>query len=290
VTKTSAGRNHVVLGFGGYTELVEINASNTPAPSLVIHGGYSSLTAPFTNDGYLLTLGIATTVKELKIVSPAGRAVGATGTEEVVFEHCTVVAQVTGITSTPKMTIRDTTITSTTGVTGAAAIQANQLVIDRVVIDGSWTNGIMGNGTAIEVDIKNLLVTRTTERAIDLPNASGVISFSTIADSGSDAGPGPRAVLCGIGMTIRSSIIWSPGTVERAPVAGCNLATTIAGPTPVPGALNSNPQFVDSGGQNYHIGPMSPARDVIDSGPPLDFERDPRPRGVRFDIGADEAE
>jgi hypothetical protein len=59
---------------------------------------------------------------------------------------------------------------------------------------------------------------------------------------------------------------------------------------PVPGASNSDPQFVNAAGQNYHLGPTSPARDMIDGGPPLDFERDPRPRGVRFDIGADEAE
>jgi hypothetical protein len=55
------------------------------------------------------------------------------------------------------------------------------------------------------------------------------------------------------------------------------------------GALNINPSFVDAAGRNYHLAAGSPARDMVDSGPALDFEGEPRPRGARFDIGADEA-
>jgi hypothetical protein len=64
---------------------------------------------------------------------------------------------------------------------------------------------------------------------------------------------------------------------------------TIAGPVMTAGAMNVDPQFVDAASRDYHIVATSPARDMVDSGPMTDFEGDARPRGMRFDIGADEA-
>jgi hypothetical protein len=49
------------------------------------------------------------------------------------------------------------------------------------------------------------------------------------------------------------------------------------------------PQFVDAASHDYHIASTSPARDAVDTGPAKDFEGDARPRGAKFDIGADEA-
>jgi hypothetical protein len=46
---------------------------------------------------------------------------------------------------------------------------------------------------------------------------------------------------------------------------------------------------VNPANNDFHLGPNSPARDAVDAGPTLDFEGDPRPRGDRFDLGADEA-
>jgi hypothetical protein len=58
---------------------------------------------------------------------------------------------------------------------------------------------------------------------------------------------------------------------------------------PAPGITNVDPQCVNRAGGNYHIQSTSPAKDAVDTGPAFDFEGDPRPHGLRFDIGADEA-
>jgi hypothetical protein len=63
----------------------------------------------------------------------------------------------------------------------------------------------------------------------------------------------------------------------------------IVGPTPIPGISNADPQFVNRSKRDYHLSPSSPARDMVDYGPVTDFEGDSRPRGPRFDIGADES-
>jgi hypothetical protein len=72
-------------------------------------------------------------------------------------------------------------------------------------------------------------------------------------------------------------------------VEGCNLVTSIVGPTPVPGAMSTDPLFQDSSTHDYHLASNSPARDAVDAGPATDFEGDARPQGARYDIGADEA-
>jgi hypothetical protein len=50
-----------------------------------------------------------------------------------------------------------------------------------------------------------------------------------------------------------------------------------------------DPQFVNPSANDYHLQPTSPAVDGADTGPDHDFEGDLRPRGVKFDLGADEA-
>jgi hypothetical protein len=86
-------------------------------------------------------------------------------------------------------------------------------------------------------------------------------------------------------MTFRSSIVWAPGKTARAPIEGCNLVTTIAGPTPVLGAQSSDPRFYDQT-MNFDLRPESPARDLVDTGPSTDAAGIARPQGPRFDIGA----
>ena len=53
--------------------------------------------------------------------------------------------------------------------------------------------------------------------------------------------------------------------------------------------MNVDPRFVDPVVRDYHLSAGSPARDAVNAGPATDFEGDPRPRGSRFDLGADEA-
>lgn len=53
--------------------------------------------------------------------------------------------------------------------------------------------------------------------------------------------------------------------------------------------MNVDPLFVNPSTADLHLRSDSPARDVVDDGPGVDFEGDPRPQGARFDLGADEA-
>jgi hypothetical protein len=51
---------------------------------------------------------------------------------------------------------------------------------------------------------------------------------------------------------------------------------------------NPDPSFVNAAANNFHLNGGSSARDAVDIGPAIDFEGEMRPRGTRFDIGADE--
>jgi hypothetical protein len=268
---------------GGYVANLVVSSSNTPATSLVVHGGGATLSGQPGNDNTTLTVNVPMTIRNLNIRSTGGDALDAGS--QVLLRDSKITAAIRGIIVGGTVTLRSVTIEGP----GSIAIVIGggaTLKIDAAVIDEGWTTGIVNTsqlgGT---VDITNLVVARTTDLAIDLPFATGTIAFATIADSGTDSGSGPRAVRCGSAITVRSSIVWAPGTAARVPLEGCNVATTIAGPTAVPGASNADPQFVDSA---YHISASSPARDAVDTGPNMDFEGDARPKGARFDIGADE--
>jgi hypothetical protein len=162
------------------------------------------------------------------------------------------------------------------------------LTLDRATISGG-TTAITDNGSpGSTVVISNLLAHSTSDRAIDLFYTGGTISFTTVADAGATVTSGASSVRCGNGLALRSSIVWSAGSA-LAPIENCGVTSTLAGPVAVPGAMNSNPAFVDYANRDYHLSPSSPARDAVDLGPALDFEGEARPQGARFDIGADEA-
>src|SRR5262249_48862702 len=55
-------------------------------------------------------------------------------------------------------------------------------------------------------------------------------------------------------------------------------------------SLTGNPRFVNPEGDNYHLGSGSLAVDAgTNAGVSSDFEGDPRPQGLGFDIGFDES-
>jgi hypothetical protein len=90
-------------------------------------------------------------------------------------------------------------------------------------------------------------------------------------------------------VTLASSIVWVSRPGGTAVQGTCTTTSSIVGPSPFGGAMNVDPMFVNPAQADYHLGATSPARDAVSTGPATDFERDPRPRGVRFDLGADEA-
>jgi hypothetical protein len=221
-------------------------------------------------------------IRSLNIKADGASATGLNAVGAVVVRNSSIIGGVVGLRVGGSATLSNVTLEGP----GYTAIQlAGSLKIDGAVIRG-WQMGIVnGSQTGAMVDITNVVVSGTTNLAIDLAYATGTVAFSTIADSGTDSGTGPRAFRCGFGLTVRSSIIWTPGTTARVPLDGCDVVTTIAGPTAVPGGINADPQFIDSA---YHISASSPAVDKVDAGPAMDFEGDPRPNGSGYDIGADE--
>lgn len=285
LTQTSVSRPHIVMQPGGYVDAdVRISPDRTTASRLFIHGGGAAYSKTPGNDGGLIYFTMAATIRDLEFFAVSGGGIEFGGPESITAENIRVHGGYLAVGTSGTAVFRNFTID---GSQYGIYVASGNLTIDRASIQAG-TSGIYGASSSI-VTISNTLVYGTLGLAVDLPASSGTISSSTIADSGTDSGNGPRAVRCSLGLTVRSSIIWAPGGSARASIDGCNLVSTIAGPTPVPGALNMNPQFVDSANRDYHLAPNSPARDAVDSGPETDFEGDPRPRGARYDIGADEA-
>ncbi len=159
------------------------------------------------------------------------------------------------------------------------------LVIDQMII-AAQSFAISHVGAGGTVDITNLLVYGASDAALQLSTVTGSIRSSTIAYTGSASAQ--PAVVCGGAVTLQSTIVWTPQS-NQLPVDNCILDNVIAGPMPVLGARNADPDFVNPSVNDFHLGLMSPARDAADVGPNTDFEGDPRPQGERFDLGADEA-
>ena len=287
-TKTSTTRNHIVLATGLYdlnNDEEYISSQDTPAQQLFIHGGGSTIRT--TSDVSALRTAVNAVIRDLEIISNSS-AIEANTIGKSVLERLKIRGASRGISISGDVLVRDVSIEGT----GYAVVLSSnaRLTLDRGIIKYPYVGISAGLGTV--VDISNLLVFGAGDVALSLANSvGGTVSFTTIADSGTDSGSGPRAFRCSpSGLTVRSSIIWAPGTVVRPAIdGGCMLSSTIVGPTAVPGATNVDPRFVDAANRNYHLAAGSPARDMVDTGPAFDFEGDPRPRGGRFDIGADEA-
>jgi hypothetical protein len=288
VTRTSLSRNHIVLTAGLY-DLGDgsetITSLNTPAQRLFLHGGGSVIST--TGEVDAISTEVDLVVRDLEIVGGSG-GIHSVATGRGVLERVKFRNGGRGIAFYGDVLMQEISFENVAYpllLRGAA-----RLTLDRGIIKNPYI-AISSNAYTTVVDISNLLVYGAVDVAFNLGvSAGGTVSFTTIADSGTDSGSGPRAFQCPpSGLTIRSSIIWAPGTVARPAIdGGCTLASSIVGPTAVPGATNVDPLFVDAAGRNYRLGLGSPARDMVDTGPAADFEGDPRPQGARFDIGADE--
>lgn len=209
------------------------------------------------------------------------------GTAGTTLRRIVIRDHATGVIALAATTIRDSDIRATsTGVQIGGSGGAN-LVVERSVIRSDF-RAIRDVSPGATIDITNALVVGTAQPTLVVPFANGSIRFSTIATTTAGTGTAPRVVQCGSGLSITSSIVWAASSPVIPLSGGCTVSTSIVGPIGIAGALNSDPKFVDISTSDFHLTPTSPAKDLVDGGPALDFERDPRPNGARFDIGADE--
>jgi len=285
VAKTSPTRNHFVLAPGVYASGLYADSTRTTATSLAIHGGGASVN--YSGDGYMFGLSLPTSVRDLNLFSGSGTGISVDA--PCIVERVNIKGT-TGMRVASNATLRAVNIEpSGTSI----VLTSGSLTADGVVLRGGQ-QGISG-GDGVAVNLTNVLVYDTSEVAIDLPGTSstGSMSFITLADTGTGVDMGTTGVSCGSSnVTIRSSIVWaSRSSAFSTPLLNCTVATTtIAGPYggAIPNVMNVDPKFVNPVARDYHLTPASPAKDLAEAGPPIDFEGDPRPLEGKFDLGADE--
>jgi hypothetical protein len=281
VTQSSSTRNHIVISNGMYVGTNSVTSSNTSASSIHIHGHGATLAKGPSPEGMILGFNLAGSIRDLNF--EGGTVV--LGGVPIVAERVTFVR--TDLTVAGNAIIRDFVISDAPGI---GMYLVGSVTAERGVIRGGQWGLVNDNNGYPVLDISNILIFGTSGRAVELGRSTGKVRFVSVAHVGAQQSTGPRAFECGPGLTVESSIIWTPGGGAQLPLSGgCSLVTTIVGPRPVPGASNADPRFVDPITNNFHLKPDSPAREMVDTGPAVDFEGDPRPRGPRFDIGADEA-
>ncbi len=287
VGQAGGSRTHIVLSPGSYSETnISISSQTTAATSIQIHGhgaGFSQLSGEGSIIGTVLPL-LVRDLEFSSLIGGGGEGLNLAGGGGHRIENVTVRGGNNGLVVMTGVAVRNLhAIDCRAGI----LLAGGSLDLDGGVFErGQFAITTFAVSSAT---ISNVLAWGAEQLAFDFSSVQGVASFVTVADSGTNSGAGPRAVACSQDFVIRSSIIWAPGSTARVPVDGCSLVSTIAGPTPVAGASNDDPRFVNAGAHDYHLAGNSPAKDAVDTGPATDFEGDARPRGIRFDIGADEA-
>jgi len=283
IQQTHGARTHIVFASGSYTLAgvrYEFSSRFTSAPRLSVHGGGATVTGG-SGDGFFI-LGLPMSLRDLEIenTTPSeGSAIfvgGATVLERMKIRGYT------GISIFGQLRLTDVDIRARS----RGIVNLGALTVDRATISGGAVGIESASGT---VDITNLLVSGTSGLGLDFSDTAGTVAFSTIADTGQDGVGTPGAKCLFAPLNIRSTIVWTPASPQRTGIEGpCILSSSIVGPVGVVGATNANPLFVSPITGDYHLSGGSPARDAVDAGPMTDLEGDPRPRGLRYDIGADE--
>lgn len=275
--QVATGRNHVVFKLGTYDlfGVFVLETATTPVPSLVLHGGGSTLNGGAAG---VLTLRMQVTLRDLTLNH--GGISGGTG---LVVDSIATLERVR-IEAYDGMIVRGE-VTATDLYVRASEVGIHNegtLSIERATLRGGRVAIESRGGT---LDVTSALVFGAYGVALDLENTTGTIAFSTITDVAA-SGTGVR---CGTpGIKVESSIVWTPAPQTTAVSGSCAVSSSIVGPTGFAGARNVDPEFLAPAGDDFHLSSTSPARDQADSGPKTDFENQPRPQGVRFDLGADE--
>jgi hypothetical protein len=297
VSQTGAARHHIVMTSGTYNynggsaTVLGVSPGQTSAVRIDIHGGGSTVSFTQADGQAMFNLSLPTSMTDMTLdYRPFGRAVVARA--PTTLKRMLITSE-TGVEVRSTVTAEELAVFATVGngTPTSIRVESGSLDLKRSTLFGG-SHGITANSGSI-VELENVLVSDTTLAGIDLIQGSATsasLSFVTIARTGTGATAGAAGLICPNPNTpVRSTIVWTPNGMARPAISGCALSSTIAGPIGVVGATNMDPQFVDLNSGDYHLSDVSPAKDLVDVGPAVDFEGDPRPSGARFDIGADEA-
>jgi hypothetical protein len=271
-------RGQIVLAPTMYTQSLAINTTTTSASTITIHGHGATLRSNNGDDGSTINVtNVGLVIMDTNFVgnSTAGGALQS-GIAPVEMRRVKV-TNGGGIYVGSNVTLFDVEFANFTGGQAIYLDGSSHLSADHLNIHDGF-QAIRSTGAAT-ISITNMLVSGTSGNAVDITQAVGAISSSTIADSTMAGITG-----CSSTMKLQADIVWTP--MYPTPIVGaCVVSGTIAGPQGSVGS-QSDPLFVDEAHRDYHLRATSPAIDVVDSGPATDLDGTTRPQGARFDEGA----
>jgi hypothetical protein len=271
-----------VLAAGAYVGNTSLNGSS--APTVFIHGGGATLSSSGGTGEPMFSGTKAFTMRDLELTYNATASAAINASNPCVLERLKVRAS-DGLHLNSQATVRDLVVeaTSRSIVLNPGAV----LTLDRATLSGG-SMAIHAPNLGTTIMASNVLASGSSDVAFNLPFSNGTLAFITIANSGASSTTA-SGIVCG-GGSVAASIVWTPGSSRPPIMGGCvaDIASSIAGPVAIPGAANTDPLFV--GASDFHLTANSPAKDLVDGGPATDFEGGARPQGLRFDIGADEAQ
>lgn len=276
-----ATRRHIVMAPGEYDNSTSL-ASSPTLPSLVLHGGGATI-ADAAGDG-LFIAGLPVEVRHLTLNNSTGVT--------AIFSFPSVLRDVRIVgwmINQGTLTVEDSRVEADDDV---GIVNRGTLIVNRSELVGGTSAIRCESGSNLMLE--NVIVRGTSDVALDIGTATGAASFSTIAMTGTQAAT-VRGARCSptTGFRIRNSILWTPENPanpvgDLTTVENCLVSESIAGPAPVAGNTNADPLFVNGPAGDLHLSAVSPAKDRTNSGPAIDFERDARPVGAGYDLGADE--